>query len=123
VAVRSKNAGPEIVTGEIVTEPVVLAPEQIPSLAVHQGQGGLPFGFQLVWNVIRTFLFFTLRMLRPFLRIVMAIVSGMCLLMAITLMILSWFHGWSSSFLWGAAGFFLGAVISSGLTWYYAFFC
>jgi len=49
----------------------------------------------------------------------MAIVGGLCLLVAITLLILGWFHGWSGSFLGGAGEFFLGAVASSALSWYY----
>jgi hypothetical protein len=40
-------------------------------------------------------------------------------MVAITLLTLAWFHGWSGSFLWGAGGFFLGAVTSSALSWYY----
>jgi len=108
VAVRSKSTVPEVLTGEVITEPVVL-----PS------RGQVPQGFHLVWNIIKTVLFFILRMLRPVLRIVVAIVSGFCFLVAITLLILAWFHGWAGSFVLGAAGFFGGALICSALTWYY----
>jgi hypothetical protein len=107
VAVRSESTVPEVLVGEVVTEPVAVP------------RGGVPYGIHLVWKILGTFLFYTLRMLRPFLRIVMAIVSGLCVLVAITLMILGWLHGWSGSFLWGAGGFLLGAVVSSALTWYY----
>ena len=107
MAVRTESTVPEVLVREVVTEPVAVP------------HGGVPHGIHLVWKVFGTFLFFTLRMLRPFLRIVMAIVSGLCVLMAITLVILGWLHGWSGSFLWGAGGFFLGAVVSSALTWYY----
>jgi hypothetical protein len=107
VAVRSESTVPEVLVGEVVTGPVAVP------------HGGVPYGIHLVWKIFGTFLFFTLRMLRPFLRIVMAIVSGLCILVAITLVILGWLHGWSGSFLWGAGGFLLGAVVSSALTWYY----
>jgi len=107
VAVRNESTVPEVLVGEVVTGSVAVPRE------------GVPYGIHLVWKIFGTFLFFTLRMLRPFLRIVMAIVSGLCILVAITLVILGWLHGWSGSFLWGAGGFFLGAVVSSALTWYY----
>jgi hypothetical protein len=107
VAVGTKSTPQEVLVGEVVTEPVVLP------------RARLPYAFHIVWNLVRTLLFFTLRMLRPFLRIVMAIVSGLSLLVAITLVILGCFHGWSGSFVWGAGGFFLGAVVCSALTWYY----
>jgi hypothetical protein len=107
VAVRSESTVPEVLVSEVVTGPVAVS------------RGGVPYGIQLVWKIFGTFLFFTLRMLRPLLRIVMAIVSGLCVLVAITLVILGWLHGWSVSFLWGAGGFFLGAMASSALTWYY----
>ncbi len=107
MAVRSDSTVPEVVVGEVVTEPVA------------GPRGGVPYGIHLVWKIFGTFLFFALRMLRPFLRIVMAIVSGLCVLVSITLVILGWLHGWSGSFLWGAGGFFFGAVVSSALTWYY----
>ena len=107
MAVRSESTVPEVLVGEVVTERVA-------------GSGAtVPYGIHLVWKILGTLLFFTLRMLRPFLRIVMAIVSGLCVLVAITLVILGWLHGWSGSFLWGAGGFLLGAVVSSALTWYY----
>ena len=107
MAVRTESTVPEVLVGEVVTEPVAVP------------RGGVPYGIHLVRKILGTFLFFTLRMLRPFLRIVMAIVSGLCVLVALTLVILGWLHGWSGSFLWGAGGFFLGAVVSSALTWYY----
>jgi len=107
VAVRGESTVPEVLVGEVVTEPVAFP------------RGGVPYGIHLVWKVFGTFLFFTLRMLRPFLRIVMAIVSGLCVLVSITLVILGWLRGRSGSFLWGAGGFFVGAVVSSALTWYY----
>ena len=107
MAVRSESTVPEVLVGEVVTEPVAVR------------RGGVPYGIHLVCKIFGTFLFFTLRMLRPFLRIVMAIVSGLCVLVTITLVILGWLHGWSGSFLWGAGGFLLGAVVCSALTWYY----
>ncbi len=107
MAVRSESTVPEVLVGEVVTGPVAVP------------RGGVPYGIHLVWKIFGTFLFFTLRLLRPFLRIVMAIVSGLCVLVAITLVILGWLHGWSGSFLWGAGGFFLSALVSSALTWYY----
>ena len=107
MAVRTESTVPEVLVGEVVTGPVAVP------------RGGVLYGIHLVWKILGTFLFFTLRMLRPFLRIVMAIVSGLCVLVATTLVILSWLHGWSGSFLWGAGGFLLGAVASSALTWYY----
>ena len=107
MAVRSESAVPEVLVGEDVPKPVALP------------RGRVPYAIYLVWTILGTFLFFTLRMLRPFLRIVMAIVSGLCVLVSITLVILGWLHGWSGSFLWGAGGFFVGAVVSSALTWYY----
>ena len=107
MAVRTESTVPEVLVGEVVTGPVAVP------------QGGVPHGIHLVWKIFGTFLFFTLRMLRPFLRIVMVIVSGLCFLVAITLVILGWLHGWSGSFLWGAGGFCLGAVVSSALTWCY----
>ena len=107
MAVRSESTVPEVLVGEVVTEPVAVP------------RGGVPYGIHLVSKILGTFLFFTFRTLRPFLRIVMAIVSGLCVLVAITLVTLGWLHGWSGSFLWGAGGFFLGALVSSALTWYY----
>ena len=107
MVVQSESTVPEVLVGEVVTGSVAVPRE------------GVPYGIHLVGKIFGTFLFFTLRMLRPFLRIVMAIVSGLCILVSITLVILGWLHGWSGSFLWGAGGFFLGAVFSSALTWYY----
>ena len=107
MAVRSKGTVSEVLVGEVVAGPVAVP------------RGRVPSGILLVWKLLRTFLFFTLRMLRPFLRIVMALVGGLCVLVAITLLILAWFRGWSGSFLWGAGEFFLGAVVSSALSWYY----
>lgn len=107
MAVRSESTVPEVLVGEVVT-----GPEAVP-------RGGVPYGIHLVWKILGTFLFFALRMLRPFLRVVMAIASGLCILVSITLVILGWLHGWSGSFLWGAGGFLFGAVVSSALTWYY----
>jgi hypothetical protein len=79
----------------------------------------LLYGLALIWKFIRTVLFFLLRMLRPFVRIALALVAGFCILMTIAVLVLAWYRGWPESVLWEAGGFFLMAVICSALSWCY----
>ena len=71
--------------GEVVTKPRAASRGRV--IRITAGLEGHKIGSLLY-----------LRMVRLFPRIAMAIVSGLCLLVATTSLILAWFHGWSGAF-------------------------
>jgi hypothetical protein len=64
-------------------------------------------------------LFLMLRMLRPFLRVTMALLAGFCLLMTLTLLILSSYRGWPEPWLWDAGVAFLISFLCLAIGWCY----
>lgn len=64
-------------------------------------------------------LFLILRMFRPFLRLMTAVLAGLCLLMTLTLLVLSSYRGWPEPWLWDAGVAFLISFLCSTITWCY----
>jgi hypothetical protein len=58
-------------------------------------------------------------MLRPLLRFAMALLGGLCLLLATTLLIVSGYRGWQGHSLCDAGMAFVVALLCSAVTWYY----
>lgn len=74
---------------------------------------------RFIWTLVRAVLFFTLRVLRPFIILPLRIVGGICVIVSLVLVGLSWHNGWRMSMLETAGGSFLVAVGLSALSWYY----